>query len=639
MAWEGVLEESRRSEIVAIHAPPGSGKSTLAAWVYWRLSRETRVEYLAGHDLQSQGLASLVEALKGLSDKTVVLLDDAHLVRRQLDQLLRSPIAARMRFLLLSRPGGFANLPVVPWAGDLSAAAKSIAQEMAKQHTANADEASALLSESQGDLVFTKWLLGALQQNPAQRKPTLDATVIANLMRFWDADKELLRLLVVLSAFRWLELPCSIETLTERFGFASMVVEILTGRLKEARLVAKTNELVLDRHPKLAALFHRAVGSFEYYAVDVLKPTCASFKVDYLLLKKACFGDVVLGFAVASGSLRASDVTSRLPFFASHSDCAELCKTSAYIESMLNPATDGLNSATVERRLTIAFAAYDAMRREIDEEQAWKLLTELRASLGVVGNPEMPFESKGHLLYQVGYHYLLINQLGEAIAYLKESAKVDDLWAMQQNATLHFGKAAMSRIAAARAEADVLLSTGNGSQDPNPDMREIARLAEKLDAERVCLEGLIGHATGSDWLWLQRWYRNALLHLAELRACCDNPALTDLTEKATAVGAAIGLEDSTQQSRKLVQASLAFYQRDFPSVVDLLERIPAKQQKAGERSGRFAQLLAISYRELGKLDEHNRWCLWLANECAADKANGPAVVWAKAVLKMGNTIL
>jgi lipopolysaccharide biosynthesis regulator YciM len=95
------------------------------------------------------------------------------------------------------------------------------------------------------------------------------------------------------------------------------------------------------------------------------------------------------------------------------------------------------------------------------------------------------------------------------------------------------------------------------------------------------------------------------------------------------VGAAIGLETSTRQSVKLTQGTLAFHQRDFQGVVDLLEDIPAKQQKAGERSGRFAQLLAIAYRELGKLEDYSRWCRWLANECAADKANGPAVAWAR----------
>jgi len=640
LAWEGVLEESKRSKIVAVHAPPGSGKSTLAAWLDWKLSKETHVEYLAGRDFQSQGVAALAEELNALTDEAVVLLDDAHLVQRQLDHLLRSPKANKMRFLLFSRPGGFANLPVVPWPGDLCAAAKSIAKEMAKKYTATAAEASALLLESQGDLVFTKWLLGAMQENPSQRNPTLDATVTTKLKQFWDIDKELLRLLLVLSAYRWLELPCSIEALTGRFGFASGVVEILVGRLREARLDGSTNSLVLDRHPKLAELFHKTASRFQYYVADVLKPTCAPFHVDHSLLKQACFGHVVLGFAVASDAMRASDVTTRLPFLASRSDCAELCKTAACIESTLNPAMDGLDAAIIERRLTIAFSAYDAMRREIDEEHAWKLLTELRARLGVAGNPTMPFEAKGYLLYQVGFHYLLINQLAEALYYLKESAEVDDQWAKHQNATLHFGKAAMSRIAAARAAADVLLSVGDGPEDPKPDMQKVSDLAEKLDAERVRLEGLVDDAAGMDWFWLQRWYLNALLHLAELRACLGNRASMELlTEKATAVSVGIGLETSARQSTKLAQATLAFHERRFQTVVDLLEDIPAKQQKAGERSGRFAQLLAIAYRALGNIEEHKRWCRWLATECAADKGNGPAVTWAKAVLKIGNASL
>jgi lipopolysaccharide biosynthesis regulator YciM len=112
-----------------------------------------------------------------------------------------------------------------------------------------------------------------------------------------------------------------------------------------------------------------------------------------------------------------------------------------------------------------------------------------------------------------------------------------------------------------------------------------------------------------------------------------------LLENATAVAAAIGLETSTRVSVKRAQGTLAFRECRFQDVVDLLEDIPAKLQKAGERSGRFAQLLAIAYRELGKPEEHNQWCRWLRDDCAEDKANGPAVAWAKAVLKVRETKL
>jgi hypothetical protein len=93
------------------------------------------------------------------------------------------------------------------------------------------------------------------------------------------------------------------------------------------------------------------------------------------------------------------------------------------------------------------------------------------------------------------------------------------------------------------------------------------------------------------------------------------------------------LETSTRQSANIAQAILAFFDRRFEYVVGLLGVFLATQDKGGERSGLFAQLLAISYRELGNLDDHDRWCQWLASECAVDKANGPAVTWAKAVMK------
>ncbi len=634
VAWDDVAQALARQAVVAVQGPPGSGKSTLAAWMDWKLSQRTHVEYLPGRSFQHSQEKALVEALDSLPNETVVLIDDAHLVQRHLDQLMRASIAPKMRFLLISRPGGFANIPGIPQPIDLSAAAKSTAQTLASQYTSTPDEASSVLSESQGDLVFTKWLLGAMQQYPSQRNPTLDATVITKLKQFWDIDRELLRLLLVVSAYRWLELPCSIETLTEAFGFGSETIEVLTEGMREATVDCCANSLNLDRHPKLAGLFEKTASKFQYYTVDVLKPTCAAFHIDHSIVAGALFGNVVLGLAFGCGAVRASDIVDRLLFSSLHSDCAEFCKTAACIESKLNPVVNGLDTRTVERRLTIAFAAYDAMRRVRDEEQAWKLLIELREHLGVTGNPAMAFERKGYLLYQVGFHYLLINQLAEALNHLRDSAEADEQWAKQHNAKLHFGKAAMSRIAAARAAADVLLSTGNGAEDPKPDMQQLAGLAGKLDAERVLLEGLIPNAAGMDWSWLQRWYLNALLHLAELRACLgDHASVETLTRTATAVGTAIGLETSTRQSVKLAHGSLAFHQRDFHGVVDLLEDIPAKQQKAGERSGRFAQLLAIAYRELGNLQEYNRWCRWLVSECASDKANGPAVTWAKAVLR------
>jgi tetratricopeptide (TPR) repeat protein len=633
-AWDRVAETLGQRRIVAVQAPPGSGKSTLAAWVDWKLSQKTHVEYLPGRNFQNLGGSALADAMNGLPDETVVLLDDAHLVQRHLDYLMRSALAPRMRFLLLSRPGGFANIPGIPEPISLSELASSIAQEMVKRYAATPEEATWLLSESECDLVFTKWLLGAVQQNPSQRNQTLETTVRAKLKEFWDIDKEILRLVLVLSAYRWLELQCSIDSLTERFRFTTGTIETLTEKLREAGFDSSANNLFLDRHPKLAGLFHKAATQFRYYTVDVLKPTCAAFHVDHSALTNCPFGHVVLGLAVGSGSVRASDVVDRLLFSTLHADCAEFSKTAAYIEIQLNPAVDGLNPLTIERRLTISFAAYDAMRREKNEEQAWGVLTKLRTGLGVRAIPTTAFEKRGYLLYQVGYHYLLTNQLNEALRYLNQAAEDDDLWATQENSDIHFGKAAMSRIAAARAAADVLLSTSNGAENPKPDMKEIAAIAQRLDAERIRLEELIIGAKGMDWSWLQRWHLNALLHLAELRAYLgDRISVESLTKSAIKIAPVLGLATPTGQSAKLAQATLALYERRFEIVVDLLKDIPAAQQKGGERSGRFAQLLAIAYHELGNLKEHDRWCRWLASECSVDKANGPAMSWAKAVLK------
>lgn len=631
-AWERLFQHAKENRITAVEAAPGSGKSTAAAWIDWKLSQGNNLEYLSGVDFQKRDVPVLTAELSRLADETLVIVDDAHLVLRHLDNLMRSSVAPKLRFILFSRPGGLTNFPGVPPPIDISHAAESIANELARRYTSTAEEAAALTLESDKDLVLTKWLLGSMQQWTL-RNPKLEETVILKLKHFWRTDKELLRLVLVLSSYRWLELPCSVQTLIGKFRFKSETIETLAETVREARLDRSTQTLELDRHAKLAGLFQATANKFEYYSADVLKPTCGAFGIDHSELESSCFGHVVLGFAVGSGSIRASDVTDRLMFSTLHSDCAKFCQTAASIESKLSPGIDELNAATVERRLTLAFAAYDAQRREADEEHAWRLLTELRGTMGVGAYPPAAFERNGYFLYQMGFHFLLINLLDEALRYFTLSAHADELWANTRHSDLHLGKAAMSRIAAARAKADVLLSTGDGPKDPKVETKHIGDLAAKLEAERILLKGLLPRLAGIELWWLQRWYLNALLHLAELRAVLgEEVSVEALIEEATLVGAAIRLDASTQQSVKLARGTLAFYKHRFGNVIDLLVDIPAEKQKAGERSGRFAQLLAIAYRELGNFEAYNRWCQWLANDCAVEKANGPAVAWAKAVL-------
>jgi len=641
-AWVAVLEAAKEKEggIVAVQAPPGSGKSTLAAWTYWKLSQETRVEYLPGRDFQKLGDTALVEALDALPEKTVVLVDDAHLVQRHLDHLMRSSLAPKMRFLLLSRPQGFASIPGIPKPIDLTATASSIAQELARKYTSTPEEASSLLSESQGDLVFTKWLLGALQQYPSQRKPTLDATVVAKLTQFWDIDRkgEVLRLLLVLAAYRWLELPCAIETLTGTFGFGSETIDALTERLREATLDRSAKSISLDRHPKLAGLFQKTASKFHYYTSDVLKPTCAAFRIDHSMVADARFGHVVLGLAVACELVRASDVFDRLLLSKLHADCVDFANAAARIELLVKGSASSLDPPTVERRLTISFAIYDAMRREYDEAQAWASLGDLRSRLGVTGTPEVDFERKGSLLYQTASHYLLTNELREALRLLSAAADADDRWAAKTTISpARFrGAACMSRILAVRADADVELASADSDADPAPDLNQIRAFAEKLEVERATLGQLMQATQGTDWLWLCRWHRNALCHLAELRACLgEAEAVKDLVQQATEEEKAINsrFAEEVAASLALAQATLEFTRGRFDAVVDLLKEIPRKQLKGGERTGRPAQLLALSERNRGRLDEFEKWCQWLASKCPADKANGPAVSWARAVLK------
>ena len=632
-AWDNITETLSKQKIVAVEAPPGSGKSTLAAWVGWKLSRDTYVEYFSGRNFQNSCESALTDELNSLTDETVVLLDDAHLVQSHLDYLMRSSLASRMRFLFLSRPRGFSNILGIPAPIDLSGCEESIAQEMANRYTATPEEAKSLLSKNNHILVLTKWLLGAMEQNPLQCNLTLESTVLTKLKEFWDSDKELLRLVLVLSAYRWLELQCFIDNLTEKYGFTTETIDSLCAKLYEAVLDSGSKSIFLDRHPILAWHFHKVASKFQYYTRDVLKPTCDALEIDHSTLRDFTFGSVVLGAAVVNGSLHAMDVRDRL-LFSFHSDCPDFSRAAAHIDLQVNPAVECLDTSTIERRLIISFAAYDAMRREHDEKGAWDELTILREKLGVADSPTTNFESKGYLLYQVGYHYVLTNQLEKALGFFEKAAEADDLWAKRMNSDIHLGKAAMSRIMAVRAKADVLMATSTNATDPSPNLKEIANLARKLEAERIRLEYLISEARGIDWSWLQRWHLNALIHLAELHGCLGKEdSVESLVREAIDVAPAINETASTDQSATRAKATLAFYQGHFDTVVELLQNIEIGKAKSGELSGRLAQLLALSYRKLGNPAQCKRWCQWLAEKCPVDKANGPSVEWAKAVLK------
>ncbi len=286
---EDVVEQLRERGHMAVEGDPGAGKSSLAAWVDYELwDKGWPVEYLPGQDYQTTPARRLVKDLRLLEDGTVAILDDVHLMRDQVASLTTTTAVKRLRLLYLGRTCVFSDLeksdglPEMPKPLRIekqegAAVARALAERFLTGH--QRADLEPLLSATGGDLVYTKWMLSNVKKHGMGATKGLQehaTTYLDNLQKKAGEERgnEVLKIFLVLSGYRSVELPCPLSDLTGRYGFELGHIDYLTDNTRDATYENGTNSVRLERHPKLAGLLADAAGNLRHYNRLVLEPIC-----------------------------------------------------------------------------------------------------------------------------------------------------------------------------------------------------------------------------------------------------------------------------------------------------------------------------------------------------------------------------
>jgi hypothetical protein len=188
----------------------------------------------------------------------------------------------------------------------------------------------------------------------------------------------------------------------------------------------------------------------------------------------------------------------------------------------------------------------------------------------------------------------------------------------------------MSRIVGARTTLEHHAATAMFSVPPALDTHQVRQLIDELrQAVETIRSGRDSVAPGQHKN-VSRFLLNGLLHLAQAYAWLGDAApmraaLSDISPLPQVLG------QEVRDIKRMVWSQLAYARGQYRRALSLIPPDFA-QKKAGEASGLRAQIIAASYRQLGRQQEFMKWCRWLVTECPEDVGNGPAVLWAKACL-------
>jgi len=370
---EFIVKCLKNGKNVALEGTPGTGKSGLSAWVDYILTYREGLTTAAffGREPQNKDSTKLLNSLTVLPGDSIVIIDDIHLIDSVFPIIHKKLSHKKLSFLLIGRhPRVFkaVSLSRLPRMNDFVSIYSSrekrekkekqlkkdrkkysftitttdcsdIARLLAHKHASSEIERTRILDISKGDLVLTKWMLEEklLLKKKAYQYGTPREIAADYMEEFRSLYKDdLLRLFLVLAAFRWLEIPCPYSFLRNIMKFDGSLIEEITKRINEAEYgsIDKTGELVqLLRHPSLCELFiesNKEMG--QTYRNAIIYPLCSIHGFGEDLFRDFRFAYIILGLWIAEDKGGFDQVQNGLIYAEREKDFTEIARAAARIK-------------------------------------------------------------------------------------------------------------------------------------------------------------------------------------------------------------------------------------------------------------------------------------------------------------------